>query len=212
MQHTLTWEQHRTSWLSIRALSLGPQRGTVRTKSRSHLRQSFVRQRAMVLRTNGCLEQSVQSRRAMRSLLRQPHLCWRTVTDRRNQNRFDRYSPPCVARSVARYMVRGVRLRFRSRRCRFYIRRHSRIRSSRGASHARASHVSRPGMGGDPLSVAMDGVPPAERGSLDRRGAAGRMWRRLARHQAGRGVHARVSLWSRHHRLGQRSGVSGVIR
>jgi len=36
-------------------------------------------------------------------------------------------------------------------------------------------------MGSDPLSVAMEGLPPAERGSLDRRGAATRMKRRLVR-------------------------------
>ena len=117
----------------------------------------------------------------MHPLLRQPHVCWRTVTDRRDRMRIDRDSQPRVARPGARYMVSGVRLRFRLRRCRFYIRSRSRIRSSGGGSTARASHVSRPWMGGDPPSVAMDGLPSAERGSLDGRGAASRMSWRFAR-------------------------------
>ena len=73
-----------------------------------------------------------------------------SVTNRGNRSRFDRFAQTCVGALGSRHTVREVRsLRRSGRPC----------RSKRGASPARGKPGSRPWMGGDPTSVAMDGLP-----------------------------------------------------
>ena len=73
-----------------------------------------------------------------------------SVINRGNRSRFDRFAQTCVGALGSRHTVRDVRSRRRSGRP---------CRSTRGASPARGKPGSRPWMGGDPTSVAMDGLP-----------------------------------------------------
>ena len=102
---------------------------------------------------NGQLEQFEGSRRAMRSMSHRPHECWRTRELIATTGPASTGSlKPTSERWGSRHTVRDVRSRRRSKSG-------APLRSTRGASPERGKPGSRPWMGGDPTSVAMDGLP-----------------------------------------------------